>query len=168
MDFDGGIKTMWNSPLHAFHMKTDLMITNWLPITSRVYARYITNSQKFSNTLCYLNNCLTNCTEQSPSSDANNHSTSQEIPHRLWNPRAHYSVKETASGPYPEPDAFSKHLHLMSILILSSPSTPRFSEWSLPFRLSDQNFARIYHPSHACYMPRPSHTPSFDQPNNIW
>jgi hypothetical protein len=45
---------------------------------------------------------------------------------------------------------------------------PRSCEWSLPFRFSDLNFVRIFHLSHACYMPRPTHPPRFDHPNNTW
>jgi hypothetical protein len=30
--------------------------------------------------------------EQSPSSEANNHSSNQEISHPLWNPKVHYRV----------------------------------------------------------------------------
>jgi hypothetical protein len=36
--------------------------------------------------------------------------------------------------------------------------------WSLPFRLSNQKFVRIYYIPHARYMPRPSHPPWFDRP----
>jgi len=50
-------------------------------------------------------------------------------------------------------------------IILSS--TPRFSEWYLPFRFSNQNFVLISHLSHACYVPRQSYPPWFDRPNNI-
>jgi len=32
------------------------------------------------------------------------------------------------------------------------PSTPRSSEWSLPFRVSYQNSLCISYLSHACYM----------------
>jgi hypothetical protein len=32
-------------------------------------------------------------------------------------------------------------------------STPRSSEWSLPFRISDRNFACISHLTHSCCMP---------------
>jgi hypothetical protein len=32
------------------------------------------------------------------------------------------------------------------------PSTPKFSEWSLPFRFTDQAFALISHLTHACYI----------------
>jgi hypothetical protein len=33
---------------------------------------------------------------------------------------------------------------------------------------SNQNIVSIYHPSHECYMPRPSHPPWFNHPYNIW
>jgi len=48
------------------------------------------------------------------------------------------------------------------------PSTPRSSEWSLPFISSDQNFVIISHLSHACYIPRSSHSSWLDYSNNIW
>jgi hypothetical protein len=48
------------------------------------------------------------------------------------------------------------------------PSTPRSSEWPLPFRFSDQIFVRISHITHACYVPHPSHLPWYDRPTNIW
>jgi len=34
---------------------------------------------------------------------------------------------------------------------------PRFTEWSLPFRFSDQNSVYISHISHVCYMSCPVH-----------
>jgi len=37
------------------------------------------------------------------------------------------------------------------------PFTPKSSEWSLPFRFSDQKFVSISRIFHACYMLRPSH-----------
>jgi hypothetical protein len=48
------------------------------------------------------------------------------------------------------------------------PSTPRSSEWSLPFRFSNENIACIFNLSHACYISSPSHLSWFDHPNNIW
>jgi len=48
------------------------------------------------------------------------------------------------------------------------PSMAKRSELSLPFRFSDKNFVCISHLSRACYTPLPSHTLSFDHPNNIW
>jgi hypothetical protein len=44
--------------------------------------------------------------------------------------------QEPAAGPYPEPDESSGHLP-------SFPSTPRSSDWSLPFRFSDQSFRQL-------------------------
>jgi len=45
------------------------------------------------------------------------------------------------------------------------PSRP--SNWSLPFRFSNQNIVFISHLPHACCMSRPSHPARFDRPNNI-
>jgi len=63
--------------------------------------------------------------------------------------------QELASGPYPEdetsphtvPPYFPKiHSNIITL------ATPRSSVLSLPFGYSDQNFVRIFHLSHACYM----------------
>jgi hypothetical protein len=62
----------------------------------------------------------------------------------------------------PEP-CFPKN-HFNIIL----PCTPSSSDWSLPFRLSIQNFVRVSHSPHACYMTSLSHPPWFYHPNNIW
>jgi hypothetical protein len=50
------------------------------------------------------------------------------------------------------------------------PFTPKSSEWSLPFRLSNRknNLVRISGLRPALYILRPSHSPWFDYPNNIW
>jgi hypothetical protein len=48
------------------------------------------------------------------------------------------------------------------------PSTPRFSKWSLQFRFSNQNIVCLPKLSHACYMTRPSHSPWFDHPDDVW
>jgi hypothetical protein len=47
-------------------------------------------------------------------------------------------------------------------------STPRSSEWSLPFRFSNQNTIWIYLLPNACYIPCRSYLPSFHHPNNTW
>jgi hypothetical protein len=54
---------------------------------------------------------------------------------------------------------------LRFILILSSHLC-LCSEWSLPFRLSNQNFVRISHLPNAHHVPRPSHTLWCDHINN--
>jgi hypothetical protein len=46
-------------------------------------------------------------------------------------------------------------------------STPRSSTWSLPCRISNQNFVRSSHFPHACHTPRTSQPPWFDCLNNI-
>jgi hypothetical protein len=48
------------------------------------------------------------------------------------------------------------------------PSMPRSSEWSLSFRLSNQNFVHISHLPHACYMPCPTYPTWCDRPNGVW
>jgi hypothetical protein len=45
------------------------------------------------------------------------------------------------------------------------PPTSSSSEWSLPIRFPDQTIQRIYHLSHAYYMPTPS-CPWFGHPND--
>jgi hypothetical protein len=90
----------------------------------------------------------------------------QQIPRLLCNPKVHYRV-HNSPPPVPIPSqVHSVHTFppcfpkIHSNIIL--PSTPRSSQWSHPFRFSNQNILRV--PIvHACYMPRPSH-----HPNNIW
>jgi len=99
---------------------------------------------------------LSNSMDQSPYWEANSHSASQKIPRILWNSEVHYRVHK---GP-----PLIRILSYYNIL----PSTPRSSEWSLPFKFSNQNTVCIYHPSDACCMPLLSHSPWFDHSNNIW
>jgi len=49
--------------------------------------------------------------EQSPFSEANSHSASQEILRLFWNTKAHYRAHNSPSvvPPYPEPDASTQH-----------------------------------------------------------
>jgi hypothetical protein len=55
-----------------------------------------------------------------------------------------------------------KTSHHISLRTSPFPSKPRSSEWSLPFRVSDQSLVRISHLSHVCYISYPSHSPWFD------
>jgi hypothetical protein len=74
--------------------------------------------------------------------------------------------EEPITGPCPEPDASSPHLPIhLDPFQYYPPSTPRSSEWSLPFRYPGQHFVRIYF-YNACYMAHPSH-PQLDH-RNIW
>jgi len=106
-----------------------------------------------------LINKLTNSAKQSPSSEPNSHPATQEISRLLWNPKVHYRVHNSLP---PIPILRQMNLvhscpHYFSNIISSIviPSTPKSSEWSLPFGYSDQNFVCIYHLSHPCYIPSP-------------
>jgi len=103
--------------------------------------------------------------EQSPYRKAHSHSDSQEI-----------------LRPFTECEGLLARLlflilgqihpfHPISLKIYSNiifPSTPRSSEWSLTSRFSDQNFISSFHLFHVYYTPRPSLSPPFGHPNNIW
>ena len=72
--------------------------------------------------------------EQSPSRETNRSSASQEIPHILWNPKAHYRSQALANRPYqstpcPHTSAWR------SILILSSHLRLRFPNDLFPLGL---------------------------------
>jgi len=96
--------------------------------------------------------------EQSPSSEANIHSASQEIPRLLRNPNVNYRLHNSPplvhilsqmNPVHIFPPYFPK---IQSNIIF--PPTLRSSSWSHPFRFSDQSFLCISHVSHACYMVR--------------
>jgi hypothetical protein len=86
----------------------------------------------------------TNFVEQNPSSEADSHSASQEIPRLLWNPKVHYRVRNSPPLVLPilsqvhPVQTFPPNFPTIHSNIL--PSIPRSSEWPLPFRFSDQNF----------------------------
>jgi len=79
----------------------------------------------------------------------------------VWNTKFHYRVHKGPSTVSIQgqmhPVHTSRPVSVKSILILSSHLRPFYSEWSLPFRFSGQNFLTIFHFSHACYMPHSSH-----------
>jgi hypothetical protein len=89
-------------------------------------------------------------------------SASQEILRLFWNPKVHYRVYKSPP-PVPivsqmnlihTPKSYFPKIHFNIIL----PFTPRSSEWSLPFRLSNQNFVHISYLPHA---PHASAIPSY-------
>jgi len=114
---------------------------------------------------------LTQCgvMEQGPSSEADSHWASQEIPH-LWNPKVQYRVhKSPPLSPSWTRFIHSTHFHpisLRSILILSSHLRLGLPN-ALPFRFWDQNLIYIFHfPTRASYAALSS-LPPFPQAHTL-
>jgi hypothetical protein len=88
------------------------------------------------------------------------------------NPKVHHRTHKSPppapilsqSNPIHTPQANFPKNHSDPIL----PPTPWSSKWSLSFGLSHQNLVPFSLLSHACYMPRPPHSPWPDLPNDIW
>jgi hypothetical protein len=113
--------------------------------------------------LVFCNN--TNSMEQSPYSEANNHSASQEIPHLSKNPNVHYRVQNSPPlvlilshmNPVHTFLPYFPNIHYNIIL----SSSPKPSEWSTPLKFSGQNVVCVSYFSHACYISCPCHHPWF-------
>jgi hypothetical protein len=87
---------------------------------------------------------------------------SQEISRLVWNPKGHYRVQKRPPLILILSQMLSVHTLLPYFPKLHSNiiflSTPMVSEWSLPFRISNQKFYEFFL-SHACYIHLPSRPP---------
>ena len=117
-----------------------------------------------------LNYLLTYSMEQSPSSEANRFSVSQEFPHILWNPNIYYSIHKC---PPPVPilsqinPIHTPTIHILKIrFIIILPSIPATSMWSLSLRFPQKNPVYASPRRHTCYMSHLSHYSPFDHSNN--
>jgi hypothetical protein len=106
--------------------------------------------------------CPYNSTQQSSSWAANNHSASQEIPHIIWKPKAHYCVHTS-----------SQHFRIPAIWI----QLTSFHFKSLRYILILSSYLHLDCQSglitsafwiHICHMASPSHPPWFGNPNISW
>jgi len=89
--------------------------------------------------------------------EANSHSASQVISHPLWSLKVHYRVHNSLALV-----RMLIQMHLVHIFPhyfpnirydITLPSAPMSSEWSLPFRFSDQNLVNIFTPHCVLYAP---------------
>jgi hypothetical protein len=119
---------------------------------------------------CYY--LLTYSMQQSPSSQADRFSASQEIPLISWNPKVHYRLYK-----YPPPVPILSHIdpvHALTTryflkihLNIIIPSTSGSSKLSLSLRIPQQTAVYTSPLPHTCYMSRSSHSSRVDHPKNI-
>jgi len=109
--------------------------------------------------------------EQSPSSEANRFSVSQEIPRILWNSKIHCRIHK-----YPPPVPILSQLdpvyvptsHFLKIhLNIVLQFTPGSTKWTLSLCFLHQNPVYPSACPHTCYMPRPSHSSRLEHQNRI-
>jgi hypothetical protein len=122
-------------------------------------------------TLAQVVKKLTNSMEQSPSSEANTHSTGQEIPYLSLNPKVHYRIHKDAQlvsviSLKNSVHTFPPYFHNIHFNIIF-PSMP-ISSVVPSLQVFRLKFCRHFHLSNATYMSHPHQPPRFDHPNNIW
>jgi hypothetical protein len=147
----------WQYEFGALNVKQKRNLT---PQAENVFVTDLLCTQQTSNDV-YM--------EYSPSWEADSRSANQEMSYHLWNPKVHYRVHK---NPPPTPilsqmnpnhtlPLIFPNIHLNVI----APSTS--TECSLPFRFQTKIlYAFLISP---CVLnARPSHSPWFDHPNDIW
>ena len=107
---------------------------------------------------------------QSPSSETNWFSASQEIPRISRNPNVHYRTHKCPPTVSILGQPNPVHIptsHLLEIHPNIHPSTPRSPQWSPSLQFPHQD--PIHPPllTHTRYMPSPSHSSRFYHPHNI-
>jgi hypothetical protein len=110
-------------------------------------------------------------TKQSPSSEANRLSTSQEIPRISWNSKVHYRIHKWPP-PVPilsqfDPVHTPTFQFLKIYLNIIFPPTPGSRKWSLSLRFLHQSPVDASFLTHTRYIPRLSHSSRFYHPNNM-
>ena len=114
--------------------------------------------------LTYL---LTYSMEQSPSWKVNRPcSWSRKSPYFVEPEVSLPHSQVPSSCPYTKPARSSSHLLEIHLNIIF-PSTPGSPKWSLSLRFSDQNPVHASPLTHTPYMPIPSHSSRFYNPNNM-
>ena len=113
-----------------------------------------------------LSNRLVHSMEQSPSWENNRFSASQEIPPSFTEPKVllPYSWSLPILSQIIPVHALPYHFLKIHFTIIL-PSIPGPLKWFFPLRLPHQITVCIFTLSHTCFLPRPSHSFRFDQPN---
>jgi hypothetical protein len=97
--------------------------------------------------------------EQSPW-ETDSFTASQEIPHRLWDPKFHYRVY---NGPIPEPDKSSKRSHVVALrcILISFYFRLDLAKWPLSFSSPHHNPVCTCVFPYTCHVHHPSRSPWF-------
>lgn len=109
--------------------------------------------------------------EQSHAGEANGLSSSQKIPHIVWDLKVHYGIYRSLQmvsvlsqvNPVCNLPAILFRTYFNNIL----PSSYRSSKWSLLFRFSIRDCVWFSVVCHVCHMACSFNPPAFDHPNNL-
>jgi hypothetical protein len=112
------------------------------------------------------------CPQHSPSWKAKTSSASLEVPRIFWNPTVHCRIHKSPPTVPNLSQINSVHATPSHILMINFniilPCMPGSSNWLPSLGSLHRNPSRTSALPHTYYIPRPSHSFLFDQPNNIW